>query len=139
MNTSFNQGELLFPHPYRLQVSVGKDFQLLLKMSPCLLDTPIVVNTWQKEPQNNYCKLPPSVDFFFSGMNRSSGLKWQENVSFLIPCPAKYSITTVFDNHYCTNELNYTLRWSGNLSRKYESFPRGLVRGQCCAVAAAWH
>lgn len=41
LNTSFKQSELLFPHPYKLEVSVGKDFQLLFKMSPCLLDTPI--------------------------------------------------------------------------------------------------
>lgn len=32
------------PHPYRVEVSVGKDSQLLFKMSPCLLDTPIACN-----------------------------------------------------------------------------------------------
>lgn len=33
------------PHTHnRVEVSVGKDSQLLFKMSPCLLDTPIACN-----------------------------------------------------------------------------------------------
>lgn len=125
MNTSFNQGELLFPHPYRLEVSVGKDFQLLLKMSPCLLGTPIAVNTWQKEPQNNYCKLPPArlrKKIFFTGKNRSSGLKWQENVSFSNSLPRKilfyhYSIWQPL--LYKWIELHFKMIWQfvyGNTS-----------------------
>lgn len=56
MNASSLQGELS-PHPSRLEVSVGRDSQLLFKMSPCLLDTPIAVTIWQRSKVSsaNYC------------------------------------------------------------------------------------
>lgn len=48
---------------------------------------PSPVTTWQKEPQNKYCKLPRSLDFFLTGKNKSSGLKRQENALKKIPSP----------------------------------------------------
>lgn len=48
LNASSLQGELS-PHPNRMEVSLGKNRQLVFKMSPCLLDTPIAVTTWQRE------------------------------------------------------------------------------------------
>lgn len=87
MNTSFIQGELLSPHPYRLEVSVGKDSQLLFKMSPCLLDTPIAVTTWQTETQSRYCKLPPSLDFFFLNRKKTGvPVSSDRKMLFKIPC-----------------------------------------------------
>lgn len=137
MNTSFNEGELLFPHPYRLEVSVGKDFQLLLKMSPCLLGTPIAVNTWQKEPQNNYCKLPPALlrkkKFFFTGKDRRSGLKWQENAVFKFPAPQNTRLSLQYLTTI-TVQVNWTALEDNlaNCLRKHESSARGPERGQRC-------